>query len=88
MIAQQSPEVGSDDTESDVVQPMNVSLAGAGPGPELTLAPAEAATGPAGYRLSGLVPGRPYQLSSPEERDETTRQVRAHFGHEDFWEPV
>ena len=55
-----------------------------------TAGPAAAAQPAAsnGHRLSGLLPGRPYRLSPPEDRDETVRQVRAHFGLDDFWDPV
>ena len=85
MIKREPHEAGPDQTGSEVVQPMAVSLAGADAGPRLSLVPG---TGTARYRLSGLRPGRPYRLSPPEDRDDTVRQVRAYFGHEDFWEPV
>ena len=88
MIAPQPHEAPASEASPDVVQPMAVSLAGAEASPGLSLAGPEAATGPGGYRLSGLRPGRPYRLSPPEDRDETMREVRAYFGHEDFWEPV
>jgi hypothetical protein len=88
MSAQQPRPARSSQTASEVVQPMAVSLAGAGAAPSLSLVGAEAPAGTGGYRLSGLLPGRPYCLSSPDERDETVRQVRAYFGHVDFWEPV
>jgi hypothetical protein len=67
---------------------MGVSLAGAGAGPRLSLVGPEATPEATAYRLSGLLPGRAYCLSSPDDRDETMRQVRAYFGHVDFWEPV
>jgi hypothetical protein len=59
-----------------------------GADPRLSLVAAVQASGPNGHRLSGLLPGRPYRLSAPEDRDETVRQVRAHFGVQDFWDPV
>lgn len=86
MSAQQLHEARSSETASEAFQPMSVRLAGAVAGPALSVA-AECAT-EMGYRLSGLLPGRPYCLSAPEDRDETVREVRAYFGHADFWEPV
>ena len=88
MIAQRPHQARSSQTASDLVQPMAVRVAGAGAAPRLSLVAAEAVTGPVGDRLSGLRPGRPYCLSSSEDRDETMRQVRAYFGYVDFWEPV
>ena len=85
MIKREPHEARTDQTASEIGQPRAVSLAGAGDGPRLSLVPG---TGTIRDRLSRLRPGRPYRLSPPEDRDDTVRQVRVYFGHEDFWEPL
>lgn len=42
---------------------------------------------PAPDRLADVVSGRPYILGSLDDLDETLQQVRAYFGHDDFWSP-